>query len=134
MRLTRVVLWVILAVVAVTVVSTVVSAILTALSIIWTIVTTVVTLALLAGIAYSGYRLYRWLGGHSTDSTRQELGGFSEPTRESSNPSTPENRVDDLQQRYADGDLSEAELERRLERELTEENVDSIDRELERER
>jgi hypothetical protein len=134
MRLTRVVLWAVLALLAFVVVNTVVSAILTALSLIWTLVTTAVTLALLAGIAYGGYRLYRWLSGNSTDSTSRELGGLSDPVREPTRQSNPESRVDSLQQRYANGDLSEAELERRLERELADENVDSIDRELERER
>jgi len=46
----------------------------------------------------------------------------------------PQSRVDRIKQRYADGDLSEAEMERMLEREIDKGEYDSIDRELGRER
>lgn len=133
MRLTRAMLALVLAVLAFVVVSTIVSTILTALAIVRAIVTTVVTLAVLGAVVYSVYRLYRWLSGDSTDSQSRDLEYSFDSAPTSSRQSTPEDRVDDLQQRYANGELSEAELERRLERELTEEKLDSIDRELQRE-
>lgn len=132
MGLTRGVFAVLGVLIGLVVVSTVISAILTALAVVWTLVTAAATLAILGALVYGAYRLYQWLAGDGTAGTDQFGSGY-EPATTSSGPQ-PENRVERLQQRYADGELSEAELERRLERELETDEPDSIDRELERER
>lgn len=124
MARSKLLVWLILAVVALVVASIVVSAIFAAVSFILWLVRTAVILALLAGLLYGGYRLYSWLGDDSA----------SEPSMDTGYATQPENRVEDLQQRYASGDLSEAELERQLERELADDEFDNIDRELQRER
>ena len=122
MARSKLLVWLILAVVALVVASVVVSAIFAAVSFILWAVRTAVILAVLAGLLYGGYRLYSWLGDDSASE------------RSLSSEYQPENRVESLQQRYASGDLSEAELERQLERELADDEFDSIDRELQRER
>ena len=108
--------------IVITVVSTILSGILTILS-------AAVSLAVLVGIVYVAYRLGTWLFGGSEAGTGP-LDGYGRKGSES----TPENTDDSqqrLRQQYIDGQIGEAEFERRIEREL---ETESISRELERER
>lgn len=120
------------------VVSAVVSVVAAILSIVWAIVTTAVTVAVLAALLYAGVKLYGWLGSddgsasNEPDTAAESRFGLNigpEPT----DGDTSVDRVDRLKQRYAEGDISEAELERRLELEL-DAGVDGRDRELDRSR
>jgi uncharacterized membrane protein len=121
MRLSKILLGLVLVAVALFVVSAVVSAVFAAISFIWWVFRTTVALAIIGAILYGGYRVYSWFSDDSASTA-------------TSTDVSPDNRVDELRQRYASGEISEAELERRLERELADDGVDSIDRELERER
>lgn len=123
MALPKLLGWLVLAVGALLLLAGVVWVVSAVVSFVWWLIQTAVALAVIGALLYGGYKLYGWLSDDSGASTsRTEYS-----TR-------PENRVDDLQQRYASGDLSESELERQLERELADDDLDSIDRELQRER
>ena len=124
MALPKLLGWLVLAVVALVLVSLVVSAVFAAVSFILWLVRTALVLAILGGLAYGGYRLYGWLSDDSASTSTTDLGYTSRP----------ENRVKDLQQRYASGDMTESELERQLESELADDEFDTIDRELQRDR
>lgn len=109
------------------------SLVLTVLSLVWWVLTTAVTVAAIVGVVYGAYKLYTMVGGSETEaptSTRSRdqstIGTESTSERGSS--------VTTVQEQYANGDISEDELERRLERELDDSTMDSIDRELQRER
>lgn len=106
------------------VVQAVISAVFAALAVIWSMVMMAVTAGLLLAAGYGIYKLYSAVS--HEDATKTE-GRNSTQTRERS-------RVDRLQTQYARGDISERELERRLERELDSRATDSIDRELQRDR
>ena len=129
MRTLKVLLYITMAFLAFVVVSAVVSAVFTALAIIWALVWGAATLAIVAGMIYGMYRLYDMIRDDSPASPESISVDAREPTHTQS-----VTNVERLQQEYANGALSEAELERRLERELDEREMDSIDRELERER
>jgi uncharacterized membrane protein len=86
----------------------VVSLIFSILSLVWTVITTAVALLALAGLLYGGYRLLSWV----RDTESADSADDSETGRE------PANRVETLKERYTNGELSEEEFERRLEREL----------------
>jgi hypothetical protein len=92
-------------------------------------------LAVLGGVGYVGYKLYSLVSGNSSTEETTSTGEFSMgdigTTDESSTGAT---RADDLRQQYLNGEISEEEFERRLERELDSGEFDSIDRELQRER
>lgn len=135
MSLGKIVLWLVLIFVALVVASAVVSAVFATLAFVWWLLQTAVTLAVVGALLYGAYRLYRFLsGGKSKPSQAGSIPASTSRARTTAEPTRPEDRVDDLQQRYANGELSEAELERQLERELDDGGLDSIDRELERER
>lgn len=90
-------------------------------SIAWTVVPMVLSLLVLGGLAYGGYWLFSsFLGRESSVSDGPVDGGTS--------------RVERLQEQYKSGEISETELERRLERELDGPGTDSIERELRQER
>jgi hypothetical protein len=94
------------------------------LSLLWTVVTTAVTLLAIGGLLYGAYKLLSWA--RDTES--------SDPVDEWDDTSTgtePADRVDALKKRYTDGELSEAEFERRLERELDGPSRDRLERERE---
>ncbi len=131
MALPKLVLWLVLAVLALLLLSAVVSAVFAAVAFVWWLVRTAITLAVLGGLLYGGYKLYGLLSG--SGSSEPSL-SRSETSPTATDYSRPEDPVEDLQQQYASGKLDEAELERRLERELADDDLDSIDRELQRER
>lgn len=135
MSILRLLLYVLLGVVAFVVASAVVSAVLTVFSILWSLVMLVATLALFGAVGYGIYRLWRLVSGSSKSQPQSfDIGEYTSATSRESVDIEPESRVDRIKDRYASGDLSEAEMERLLEREIDGEEYDSIDRELQRER
>lgn len=107
----------VLASVAVSVVSAI-------LGVVWAAVTTLVTVAVLVAVLYAGYRGGSWL-------RQRGSGGDSGRGAAADEPANPAER---LRERYVRGELTEAELERRLDRALDGPDPDAIDRELGRER
>lgn len=105
--------------------SVVASIVLAALTILWALVTTAITIAVLGALVYGGYKLYRLFGSSGSERT--------ESMREDGSASSSGSSIERLQEKYTSGQISEAELERRLEYELDEPG-DSIDRELNRDR
>jgi hypothetical protein len=114
-------------------VSVVVSVVSAILGLVSTIVSGIVSLAVLAGIVYVAYKAGSWLLGDDADSTGSgsldSIGSGS-----STSADTGESRQDRLREQYVEGQISEAEFERRIGEELETEELDDIDRELERER
>ena len=104
------------------------SVIATIIGIAWAIATSFLTLAVVAAMFYSGFRLILWYRG-DTDAS-PENGDATDKDRPAPNQ---QSRIDTLKQRYADNELSDAEFERQLERELDGPDVDSISRERSRE-
>lgn len=113
----------VLALVALVMLQVVVSFVFGLLDLLWTVVTTAVALLAVGGVLYVGYRALSW----ARDS---EPVGDSTPVE----TSPPDDRVERLKQQYADGKLSEDELEQRLNRELGGPNIDGLDSEPRRER
>ena len=105
-------------------VSIVVSVVSALVSLAWAAVSGVVSLAVLAGVVYVAYKAGSWL--LSDDSPSGSIGSESTDAGRS--------RRDRLRQQYVEGQISEAEFERRIGEELETERVDDIDRELERNR
>jgi hypothetical protein len=135
MSILRLLWYVLLGVVAFVVVSAVVSAVLTVFSILWSLVMLAATLAVFGAVGYGIYRLWQLLSGSGESQPQSfDIGEYTSPTSRESADIEPESRVDRIKDRYADGDLSEAEMERLLEREIDNEEYDDIDRELQRER
>ena len=89
--------------------------------------------AVLIGLAYGLYKAGSWLRGsddtHATDSIRSPRSSSSSVSGGGS-----QDRQDRLRQQYVEGQISEAEFEERIARELETEDLDDIERELERER
>ena len=104
----------------------------------WTIALAVgaVQLALLLGLVYLAYKAGSWIFGGSDDAyATDSIGGSrSAPSASTSAGSDSQSRQDRLRQQYVEGQISEAEFEERIARELESEDFDDIDRELERER
>jgi hypothetical protein len=143
MSIGKLVLYLVGALLALAVASAVVSAVFAALALVWFLVRAAVTLLVLGGAGYGAYKLYQLVAGGSSQPTAGgsglstgRSGTFSTGQYSTGSQSTDqgESRLDDLKQQYADGQISEAEFERRIERELDDGPRDSIDRELERER
>jgi hypothetical protein len=135
MSILRLLLYVLLGVVAFVVVSAVVSAVLAVFSILWSLVMLVATLAVFGAVGYGIYRLWRLASGGSNAQPQSfDIGEYTSSTSREPVDIEPESRVDRIKDRYANGELSEAEMERLLEREIDTEEYDSIDRELQRER
>jgi hypothetical protein len=105
-------------------VSIVVSVVSAILGLVSAIVSGIVSLAVLAGLVYVAYRAGSWLLGDDGDS----IGSSS------TSVDTGTSRQDRLRQQYVEGQISEAEFEQRIGEELETEELDDIDRELERER
>jgi nucleosome binding factor SPN SPT16 subunit len=112
-------------------VGAVVSVVLTIVSVLSTLITAAVALAVLAGLGYAGYKAGSWLLGGDDASSLDSVGGAA---GSSTATDTAESRQDRLRRQYVEGQISEAEFERRIADELETEDVDEIDRELERER
>jgi hypothetical protein len=113
-------------------VSIVVSVVSALLSLAWAIVSGIVTLAILAGLVYVAYKTGSWLLGDDGGSTGS--GSLDSIGSSSSSADAGTSRQDRLRQQYVEGQISEAEFERRIGEELETEEFDDIDRELERER
>jgi len=122
----RVLYYGVIALGALFVVSVVVSVISTILSLAWAAVSAAVSLAVLLGVVYVAYKALSWFsdGADTADRT-----GRPETTADES----PADRQDRLRRQYVEGQISEAEFERRIARELEAEDHGDIERELERE-
>ena len=138
----KLLLYVIAGVVALVVASVVVSAVLSALAFLWFLARVLAFVALVGTIGYVGYKLYSLLAGGSRSAettatggefSLSELGSGADPGA-GDDIATGQSRADELRQQYVNGEITEAEFERRLERELDGGEYDSIDRELQRER
>lgn len=91
------------------------------LGFVWSLVTTLPSLLVIGALCYAGVKIALWLRSGSDDSTESVDA-----------PSAPGSSVDRLTERYVDGDLSEAEFERRIELELETEHLDEeLDRTVE---
>lgn len=114
-------------------VSVLVSVVSAILSLAWAVVSGIVTLALLVGVAYVAYRAGSWLfGGDDASVDADPLGdSWSSSTSSSDVTESPQDR---LRRQYVEGQIDEAEFERRLASELEANSTDEIERELERER
>ena len=133
----KVALYIILGLVALVVVSAVVSVVFAALAIAWFTLRLLIVLAVLGGAAYVGYRIYQFLTGSvpsvgRSKSTNTATSEVSRNTTTSGVSTSGAGGVEGLKQQYANGELTEREFERRLERELDDRSYDSIDRELQR--
>jgi len=115
--------YVALAVGTLVLVSAVVSAVLTLVGLAVGLAWSVLTLLAVVAVLYTLVRGALWLG--------TDTGGETASTSDRETSTDPVERVRD---RYVDGALSEAELERRLELELDGPGRDEIDRELDRSR
>jgi hypothetical protein len=143
MSIGKLVLYLVGALLALVVVSTVISAVFAAIALIWFLVRAAVTLLVLGGLGYGAYKLYQLVTGgssqpsvgttgHTTTSRPLSTGRYS--TGGQSSVDSGGERLDDLKEQYANGEISESEFERRLEQQLDDGPTDSIDRELQRER
>ena len=112
-------------------VSVVVSVVSAILSLAWAIVSGIVSLAVLAGLVYVAYKTGSWLLGGDDASSFDSIGGSA---TSSTSVDGAESRQDRLRRQYVEGQISESEFERRIADELETEELDDIDRELERER
>jgi hypothetical protein len=112
-------------------VSIVVSVISALLSLAWAIVSGIVSLAVLAGLVYVAYKAGSWL---LSDDDSPSLDSIGSGSTSSTSVDAGSSRRDRLREQYVKGEISEAEFERRIGEELETEEVDEIDRELERER
>lgn len=131
MALGRILLYLVFAVLAFVVLSAVVSALFTAFAIIWALATMLATLALLGAAGYGVYKLYKLVTGGSSSSPST----ISTPTRGRETADIePKSRVEKIKDQYANGELTEGEMERLLEREIDTKEHDRIDRELQRDR
>ncbi|OYR58308.1 hypothetical protein [Halorubrum halodurans] len=120
------------ALIAVSVIVSVVSAI---LSLAWAVVSAAVSLAVLAGIVYVAYRVGSWLSdGDDGAGAADRVGGPRPSASTGIEAGDAANRRERLRRQYVEGEIDEAEFERRIARELETEDLDEIERELERER
>ena len=111
-------------------VSVVLSVISAIIGLVGAVISGIVSLALLAGVVYVAYKVGSWLFGDDDSPSLDSVGAGSS----SSSVDAATSRQDRLRQQYVEGQISEAEFERRIGEELETEEVDDIDRELERER
>ncbi|MGQ3328433.1 hypothetical protein [Halorubrum sp. FL23] len=113
-------------------VSVVVSVVSAILSLVWAIVSGIVSLAVLAGVVYLLYKTGAWLfgGDAASDSPGDSLGRSRSSSTPASAGDGSESRRDRLRRQYVEGQIGEAEFERRIASELETEGLDDIDREL----
>ena len=136
MKTGKLVLYAIAGLVALVAVAFVVQTVLAVLSLVATIIRLAALLAVLGGLGYVGYKLYSLLSGTFGSSSNSTEPSTTSPDFSVSDASSTgtESSQDSLQEQYVKGEISEAEFERRLERDLDNNEFDSIDRELQRER
>ncbi|OYR41773.1 MULTISPECIES: hypothetical protein [unclassified Halorubrum] len=113
--------------IALSVVGTIISVV---LGVTFWVLTWAIRLAVLAGLGYAAYKAGSWLLSDDDAGSFDSIGSVSS----SSSTDAGSNRQDRLRQQYVEGQISEAEFERRIASELETEELDDIDRELERER
>jgi hypothetical protein len=133
MALKKVLLYLVLAALAFVVVGTVLSIVTALLGFVWALVSGLVTLAVTGALVYGAYRLYSWASEDSPTAGRSSTGSefdLGSTFDSDTSPTDADSGVDRIREQYADGRISEAELERKLEREL--DDGDGIDRELDR--
>ena len=130
MALRTIMKYVALALSALLVLSVVVSVVSTIVGLLWGLITALATLLVVGGLLYGGFKVVTWLSGDGSPTTDPVSDGAGFETTEE----TTDDRIERLREQYANGKLSEAELERRLELELDGPETDGIDRELNRER
>lgn len=95
------------------------------LSILWSILVVATILLAAAGITYAVTKGVLWF---VRNRNRTPATGTNQPSTTASS----EDPIDRLNRRYVNGELTEAEFERRLEQELDDSGHDEIDRELNR--
>ncbi|ELZ37210.1 hypothetical protein [Halorubrum tebenquichense] len=117
-----------IAVAILVVVSVVLSVISAIIGLATAVISGIVTLAVLAGLGYVAYKAGSWLLGDDDSPSVDSIGGGTTAV------DAADGRQDRLRQQYVEGQISEAEFERRIADELETEELDDIDRELERER
>ncbi|PAU85277.1 hypothetical protein CK500_01005 [Halorubrum salipaludis] len=100
------------------------------LSLVWAIATGIVSLAVFVGVVYALYKAGAWAFGDDASHAAGESLGRSRSSSASSTGSGSESRQDRLRRQYVEGQISEAEFERRIASELETEELDDIDREL----
>lgn len=102
-------------------ISVAVSLITTVLSLVWALVTTAISLLVLAAIVYGIYKGVTWLTSGS-GSRRRSQGEFGTSTATSTTTTSvggsTEDRLDRLREQYVNGEITEAEFERRIDAEL----------------
>jgi hypothetical protein len=146
MSIGKLVLYLVGALLALMVASTAISAVFAAIALVWFLVRAAVALLVLGALGYGAYKLYQLVTGgssqpsvsatgHTTSPSRTlSTGRYSTGTRSSGDTDRErqnatdtsgrqefdhiEQELDSLKQQYANGDISESEFERRLEREL----------------
>lgn len=134
----KLVLYAIAGLLALLVVSFVVNTILAIFSTIVLALRLLAVLAVLGGVGYVGYKMYSLLSSATSSSSdggetaSSETDGLS--TSIGTGTDTSATRSDELRQQYLNGDITEEEFERQLERELDSNEFDSIDRELQQDR
>ncbi|MCU4801880.1 hypothetical protein OB920_15985 [Halobacteria archaeon HArc-gm2] len=110
-----------LAVGAFVLVSAAVSIVGTVVGIAASILVAIVAMLAVAGLTYALVKGLLWWRGTSSESSRSTVTGSDDA-----------DRVDRLTEQYVDGQLSESQLEQRLESELDGSGSDDVERELER--
>ncbi|ERH08470.1 MAG: hypothetical protein J07HX64_00211 [halophilic archaeon J07HX64] len=140
MKTGKLILYAVTGLLALLVVGFVVKTILAIVSLVLFAVKALAVLGLLGGLGYGGYKLYSLVSGvsgseESGTTNRETNDGLSMPDiGASSNEETGTTAGNDLQQQYLNGEISEKEFERRVERQMDDEEYDNIDRELQRDR
>jgi hypothetical protein len=115
-------------------VSAVISAVVAAIAFVWTLIRIAAILLVLGGIGYAGYKIYDFLSGEDTTASESGMFGGRESSVGADTSLGTESESDALREQYLNGEISEQEFERRLERQLDDSEFDDIDRELQRER
>ncbi|MFC6887641.1 hypothetical protein [Halorubrum trueperi] len=94
-----------------------------------------VNIAVVAAALYLAYKAGTWLlSGDDGGATIDSIGGSRSSSSASPGNGGLESRQDRLRRQYVEGQITEEEFERRIASELETEELDDIDRELERER
>lgn len=132
MKTGKLVLYAVAGLVALVAAAFVVQTVLWAVSLLITVLRLLALLAVVGGLGYVGYKLYGLVSGSSGNSSRNT--STSTGDEFSVNDIGTTSGSDSLREQYLNGEISEAEFERRLERQIDSTDHDSIDRELQRER